>query len=118
VRAVEGVRLVEGRNQRSWNIEDEAILKKFSGLKIKSASLISGVSSFVTRIESTNTVSRVVFMPVSASSAYVLQLPLNVPQWIYSDERFRLVKSLTVMYCTAQSITRNEFKCRVSMGCP
>jgi hypothetical protein len=33
VRAVEGVRLVEGRNNRSWNIEDEAILKKFSGLK-------------------------------------------------------------------------------------
>jgi hypothetical protein len=30
VRAVEGVRLVEGRNNRSWNIEDEAILKKFS----------------------------------------------------------------------------------------
>jgi hypothetical protein len=27
VRAVEGVRLVEGRNNRSWNIEDEAILK-------------------------------------------------------------------------------------------
>jgi hypothetical protein len=32
----------------------------------KSASLISGVSSFVTRIESANTVSRVVFIPVSA----------------------------------------------------
>ena len=37
VRAVEGVRLVEGRNNRSWNIEDEAILKKFSGLKIPKA---------------------------------------------------------------------------------
>jgi hypothetical protein len=37
VRAVEGVSLVEGRNQRSWNIEDEAILKKFSGLKIPKA---------------------------------------------------------------------------------
>jgi ATP-dependent exoDNAse (exonuclease V) beta subunit len=32
----------------------------------KSASLISGVSSFVTRIESANTVSRVVFIPDSA----------------------------------------------------
>jgi hypothetical protein len=37
VRAVEGVRLVEGRNNRSWNIEDDAILKKFSGLKIPKA---------------------------------------------------------------------------------
>jgi energy-converting hydrogenase Eha subunit G len=101
VRTVEGVRLVEGRNQRSWKFDDEEILKKFDGVKIpkkyqhtlkvlspaptainislisgaaflratKSASLISGVSSFVTRIESTNTVSRVVFIPDSALSA-------------------------------------------------
>ena len=37
VRAVEGVRLVEGRNNRSWNADDDTILKKFSGLKIPKA---------------------------------------------------------------------------------
>jgi hypothetical protein len=34
VRTVEGVRLVEGRNQRSWKFDDEEILKKFDGVKI------------------------------------------------------------------------------------
>jgi hypothetical protein len=29
VRTVEGVRLIEGRNQRSWKFDDEEILKKF-----------------------------------------------------------------------------------------
>jgi hypothetical protein len=55
VRAVEGVRLVEGRNQRSWNIEDEAILKKFSGLKIPKAyhhtkKVFSNNISFITSL--------------------------------------------------------------------
>jgi hypothetical protein len=34
VRTVEGVRLVEGRNQRSWKFDDDEILKKFDGVKI------------------------------------------------------------------------------------
>jgi hypothetical protein len=34
VGTVEGVRLVEGRNQRSWKFDDEEILKKFDGVKI------------------------------------------------------------------------------------
>jgi hypothetical protein len=34
VGTVEGVRLVEGRNQRSWKFEEDEILKKFGGVKI------------------------------------------------------------------------------------
>jgi hypothetical protein len=33
VRTVEGVRLVEGRNQRSWKYDEDEVLKKFSGVK-------------------------------------------------------------------------------------
>jgi hypothetical protein len=34
VGTVEGVRLVEGRNQRSWKHDEDEVLKKFSGVKI------------------------------------------------------------------------------------